>query len=150
MFTKACEYAIRAVLIVAIKGKEDSKLSIQQIAKEIDSPLAFTAKIMQTLTREGLVASVKGPSGGFYLDPKAKPVSLSQIVQAMDDESVLNTCALGLKECSDEQPCPIHHQVKAYKNKLKKVMEEKTVQLLAKELEEGKTFLKITRKRKVG
>jgi len=150
MFTKACEYAIRAVLIVAIKGKEDSKLSIQQIAKEIDSPLAFTAKIMQTLTREGLVASVKGPNGGFYLDPKAKPVSLSQIVQAMDDESVLNTCALGLKECSDEQPCPIHHQVKAYKNKLKKVMEEKTVQLLAKELEEGKTFLKITRKRKVG
>ncbi len=150
MFTKACEYAIRAVLIVAIKGKEDSKLSIQQIAKEIDSPLAFTAKIMQTLTREGLVASVKGPNGGFYLDPKAKPVSLSQIVQAMDDESVLNTCALGLKECSDEQPCPIHHQVKAYKNKLKKVMEEKTVQLLAKELEEGKTFLKITRKRKSG
>lgn len=136
MFTKACEYAIRAVLIVAIKGKEDSKLSIQQIAKEIDSPLAFTAKIMQTLTREGLVASVKGPNGGFYLDSKAKPVALSQIVQAMDDESVLNTCALGLKECSDKQPCPIHHQVKAYKNKLKKVMEEKTVQLLAKELEE--------------
>lgn len=150
MFTKACEYAIRAVLIVAIKGKEDRKLSIQQIAKEIDSPLAFTAKIMQTLTREGLVASVKGPNGGFFLDPKAKPVSLSQIVQAMDDESVLNTCALGLKECSDEQPCPIHHQVKAYKSKLKKVMEEKTVQLLAKELEEGKTFLKITRKRKLG
>lgn len=150
MFTKACEYAIRAVLIVAIKGKEDSKLSIQQIAKEIDSPLAFTAKIMQTLTREGLVASVKGPNGGFYLDSKAKPVALSQIVQAMDDESVLNTCALGLKECSDKQPCPIHHQVKAYKNKLKKVMEEKTVQLLAKELEEGKTFLKITRRRKSG
>lgn len=146
MFTKACEYAIRAVLIITMKGKEENKLSIQQIAKEIDSPLPFTAKILQRLSREGLVASVKGPNGGFYIDPKAKPVTLSQIVEAMEEENVLNTCALGLKECSDSQPCPIHHQVKAYKHKLKHVLQEKTIQMLAKELNEGKTFLRISRK----
>ena len=146
MFTKACEYAIRAVLIITMKGKEENKLSIQQIAKEIDSPLPFTAKILQTLSRERLVASVKGPNGGFYIDPKAKPVTLSQIVEAMEEENVLNTCALGLKECSDSQPCPIHHQIKAYKQKLKHVLQEKTIQMLAKELNEGKTFLRISRK----
>lgn len=142
MFTKACENAIRAVLIITNKGREDKKLSIQQIAKAIDSPLPFTAKILQTLSREGLVESVKGPNGGFYIDPKAKPITLSEVIRAMDEESVLTTCALGLKKCSDKQPCPIHHQVKAYKNQLSKVLHKKTVQDLAKDLTDGKTFLR--------
>lgn len=145
MFTKACENAIRAVLIITTKGKANKKLSVQQIAKAIDSPLAFTAKILQTLSREGLVESVKGPNGGFYIDPQAKPVTLIQIVRAMGEEKVLTTCGLGLKKCSDQEPCPIHHQVKAYKNQIIKVLHQKTVQDLMKDLADGKTFLRNNR-----
>jgi Rrf2 family transcriptional regulator, iron-sulfur cluster assembly transcription factor len=142
MFSKACEYAIRAVLYIAIKSIDDSKLSIKEIAKEIDSPEPFTAKILQTLSREGMISSIKGPNGGFFLAAKSKPIPLAAIVKAIDGEDVLHACALGLKECSDKFPCPIHEDIKTYKARLRQVMSEKTVQQLSLELREGKTFLK--------
>jgi Rrf2 family protein len=142
MFSKACEYAIRAVLYVAIKSGDKARLGLGEIAKEIDSPVPFTAKILQTLVREGIISSVKGPNGGFFLDLKSKPIPLSAVVQAIDGTDTLHTCAMGLKECSDQFPCPLHNEVKAYKNKLKQVITTKPVQQLAMELGQGKTFLK--------
>jgi len=142
MFSKACEYAIRASLYISRKRGAGTKLGIKEIAKEIDSPLPFTAKILQTLTREGIVSSTKGPNGGFFLDPKAKPVPLYAIVKAFDGDDVLHGCSLGLKECSDRFPCPIHHDVKSYQTQLRKIMREKTLQKLSDDLSRGKTFLK--------
>ncbi|MBX2943783.1 MAG: Rrf2 family transcriptional regulator [Cyclobacteriaceae bacterium] len=146
MFSKACEYAIRAALYISSKSIDGSKLSIKEIATEIDSPEPFTAKILQTLSREKIISSIKGPNGGFYLDPKAKPIPLNTIVKAMDGEDVLHTCSLGLKVCSDASPCPIHNDIKRYKDRLRKTMKEKTIQGLTKELASGKTFLKIDKK----
>lgn len=98
MFSKACEYALRAVLYIYIKGTDGARLGIPEIAKEIDAPIAYTAKILQTLTREGVISSIKGPNGGFFVDPQAKPVTLADIVKAMyGNEDVLHTCVLGLK-----------------------------------------------------
>lgn len=148
MFSKACEYAIRAALYISIKSVDGSKLGIKEIAKEIDSPEPFTAKILQTLSREKIISSIKGPNGGFYIDPKAKPVPINAIVNAMDGEDVLHTCSFGLKECSDKFPCPIHHEIKRYKDRLRKIMKEKTLQDLTKELASGKTFLKIDKKKR--
>ena len=142
MFSKACEYAIRAVLYISIRSIDGSKLSIKEIAKEIDSPEPFTAKILQSLSREGIISSIKGPNGGFFLEPKAKPIPLNMIVKAIDGEDILHSCALGLKQCSDKFPCPIHDEIKAYKNRLRDVMNGTTVQQLTKELARGKTFLK--------
>lgn len=76
MFSKACEYAIRAVIYISIRSIAGSKLSIKEIAKEIDSPLHFTAKILQTLSREGIISSIKGPNGGFYINQKQSPSPL--------------------------------------------------------------------------
>lgn len=142
MFSKACEYAIRASLYISIKSIDGSKLGIKEIAKEIDSPAHFTAKILQTLTREGIISSIKGPNGGFFLDPNAKPVPLTAIVKAIDGETILHSCSLGLKECSDKFPCPIHNDIKSYKERLRKIMKEKTLQQLGNDLVKGKTFLK--------
>jgi len=149
MFSKACEYALRAVLYISIKGVNGSRLGIPEIAKEVDAPLAFTGKILQTLVRERIISSIKGPNGGFFIDPRSKPVPLSAIIKAIDGgDDVLHTCALGLKECSDKFPCPIHDEIKRYKDRLRKVMRETTVQSLADDLSKGKTFLKNVRTKK--
>ena len=142
MFSKACEYAIRATLYISAKSINGSKLGIKEIAKEIGSPVHFTAKILQTLSRDGIISSIKGPHGGFYLEPRAKPVFLNAIVEAIDGSEVLDTCSLGLKQCSDHFPCPIHHDIMAYKNRLRNVINEKTIQQLALDLSNGNTFLK--------
>lgn len=142
MFSKACEYALRASLYISLKSSEHTKLGIAEIAKEIDSPVHFTAKILQTLTREGIISSIKGPNGGFFLDPQSKPVPLTAIVKAIDGEDILHSCSLGLKKCSDRFPCPIHNDIRAYKEKLQKIMREKTLQDLGRDLAKGKTFLR--------
>lgn len=143
MFSKACEYGLRAAIYINIKSINGSRLSIHEIANEVDAPIPFTAKILQTLVREGLIASIKGPNGGFYIDPKAKPVSLADIVNAIEGSSdSLHICTLGLKECSDKFPCPIHHQVKLYKDQIRKVMRETNIHDLTPDVVTGKTFLK--------
>lgn len=143
MFSKACEYALRAVLYISIKGVDGSRLGIPEIAQEIDAPMAFTAKILQTLARKGIISSIKGPNGGFFIDPNSEPISLSTVIKAIDgSDDVLHNCTLGLKECSDKFPCPIHHEVKRYKEHLRKVMSETTIQDLASDLSLGNTFLK--------
>lgn len=142
MFSKACEYAIRAALYISVKSIGGSKLGIQEIAKETDSPTHFTAKILQRLARQGIISSIKGPNGGFFLDPKSRPIPLNAIVKAIDGDDILHSCSLGLKVCSNKFPCPIHNEIMAYKDRLRKVMNEKTVQQLAIDLAQGKTFLK--------
>ncbi|HEY4655123.1 MAG TPA: Rrf2 family transcriptional regulator [Cyclobacteriaceae bacterium] len=148
MFSKACEYALRAVLYISMRSINGSRLGIPEIAREIDAPVAFTAKILQTLARERIISSIKGPNGGFFVDPGSKPVSLNAIVKAIDGDDVLHTCALGLKECSDRYPCPIHHEINHYKEHLRKIMKETTIQELAGNLSKGKTFLKNVRPKK--
>lgn len=143
MFSKACEYAIRAALYISIKSVDGSRLSIKEIAKEIDSPEPFTAKILQTLSREKIISSIKGPNGGFYLNPNDVPVPLNSIIKAIDGEDVLHACSLGLKVCSDSSPCPIHDEIKEYKDRLRKTMKETTLQDLADKLSKGETLLKI-------
>lgn len=143
MFSKACEYALRAVLYISIKSVNGSRLGIPQIAKEIDAPVPFTAKILQTLVREGVISSIKGPNGGFFIDPESEPISLASVVRAIDgSDDVLHSCTLGLKECSDKFPCPIHHEIKRYKERLRKIMKETTIRDLSRDLSNGKTFLK--------
>ena len=68
MFSKTCEYALRAMIFIAQKSKAGYKAGIKEIVKEIDAPEHFVAKILQDLVRKGFVQSLKGPTGGFYLE----------------------------------------------------------------------------------
>jgi len=130
-----------------MKSKDGRRIGIPEIATAIDAPTPFTAKILQTLAREGIISSIKGPNGGFYVDPDAEPVLLSDIITAIDgSDQVLSSCALGLRDCSDKYPCPIHHQVKQYKDRLRKVMKSTTIQDLSLDLAKGKTFLRLSRR----
>ncbi|MBS1559082.1 MAG: Rrf2 family transcriptional regulator [Bacteroidetes bacterium] len=142
MFSRACEYAIRAVLYIVIRSTDGTKLSVKEIAREADSPPSFTAKILQTLVREKIISSSKGPNGGFYVKPKAKPIMLNSIVKAIDGTDILKSCVLGLKECSDTFPCPVHWQVKESKTRLRDILLKKTIQELKDEFVKGKTYLK--------
>ena len=72
MFSKTCEYAIRAMIFIAQKSEHGIKVGIKEISKGIASPEHFIAKILQDLSRKGLVQSAKGPNGGFFLDTSSK------------------------------------------------------------------------------
>ena len=141
MFSKSCEYAIKAMIHICKETKDGSRLRFSQVAEAIDSPEPFTAKILQTLARHGFISSAKGPGGGFYIEPDAEPIIVMEVVDLIDGHGAFERCGLGLKECDANHPCPIHNEFVSYSNRLKKLLETKTIQDFAREIKSGRAFL---------
>ncbi|MCB0536095.1 MAG: Rrf2 family transcriptional regulator [Bacteroidetes bacterium] len=143
MFSKACEYGIRAAIYIAQQSLVDRKVSLKDIAKAIESPTAYTSKILQKLSKNSIIKSDKGPTGGFSMDKtELEKVKLCSIVYAIDGDAVYTGCGLGLKKCNENKPCPVHNQFKLIREELKKMLETTTVKTLATDFEKGLTFLK--------
>ncbi|MBR9845636.1 MAG: Rrf2 family transcriptional regulator [Algicola sp.] len=144
MFSKACEYGIRASIFIAKNSREGRRVSPKEISKEIDSPQAFTAKILQDLVRHKVIKSVQGAYGGFEIDKnKIASIKLSQIVEAIDGNGIYLGCGLGLRECNEHHPCPMHDKFKSIRNDLRDMLETTNLEELATGLKNGEAFLKV-------
>jgi Rrf2 family protein len=143
MFSKTSEYALRATIYIAQKGTAEHKLSIEEIAAAIDSPRSFIAKILQSLARDNkLVSSVKGPHGGFYITEKSKKLPVRAVLEAVEQDGVLNKCILGLHRCSEKNPCPIHADYKKIRIKLNQLFEKKSIGYLADKMDSQNIFIR--------
>lgn len=139
--SKSCEYAIRATIYVAGISMQAEKASIIEIADAIGSPVPFTGKILQLLTRKKILCSVKGPHGGFYVQD-VHMIYLIDIVRAIDGNGLFTACSMGLKDCSDRQPCPMHHQIKPIKAQLMKELSQNSIYEMVHSYEKRRYFLK--------
>lgn len=143
MFSKACEYGIKATVFIAQKATDTKWLGINAISEEIDSPVPFTAKVLQMLVKGGVLHSKKGPNGGFFIDKLVlQQITLLHIVRTIDGETKYFGCGLGLKNCNEEKPCPMHEHFKAIRQDLLWTLENTKVIDLAKDLNKKLTFLK--------
>lgn len=128
MFSKTTEYALRATIFIAQKGTLQNKLGIEEISKAIDSPKSFTAKILQTLTKNNkIVSSVRGPRGGFYMSESSKLLSLRAVLDALEEDNILKKCILGLNKCSEINPCPLHAEYKVIRENITALFDTKTI-----------------------
>jgi Rrf2 family transcriptional regulator, iron-sulfur cluster assembly transcription factor len=144
MFSKACEYAIKASIFIAISSYNNKKVSPKEISEEIDSPKAFTAKILQELAKNEIIKSTKGPYGGFEIDKnKISSIKLSKIVKAIDGDSIFKGCGLGLESCDEDHPCPVHDKFKIVRTELRDMLENTNLEQLALNIKTGGSFLKI-------
>lgn len=143
MFSKTCEYGIRATIYIASESHQGNRVGLKDIAQKIDSPEAFTAKILQILARNQIIHSIKGVGGGFEIPKEAlSQIKMIQIVLAIDGDIVYTGCGLGLSNCSDEHPCPAHEKFKAIRSELALMLENTTLEELALGVKSGDTFLK--------
>lgn len=143
LFSKACEYGMRAIIYIAQQSLTGQKVSLKTIAKEIDGPEAFTSKILQQLTKKDILKSFKGSTGGFIMEEcKLKKINLLEVVEAIDGTKVLTQCGLGLEVCSETFPCPVHYKFKAVRNELREMLATTSVYDSVVGLEQKKLFLK--------
>ena len=141
MFSKTCQYAIRAVIFISKKSSEGDRVGIKEIAEGIDSPEHFIAKILQELGKKGLISSFKGPNGGFFIDDDST-CTIADVVKAIDGDRVFSGCGLGLAYCSKSKPCPIHNEFKAVRDELSCVLSEAKVSLFNENLLNSLTYIK--------
>ena len=142
MFSKSCEYAIKAMIFVSQKSKDEGNVGVKEIAKGIDAPEHFIAKILQDLSKKKLLNSMKGPNGGFYINQGNLKSSLADIVKAVDGDSIYKDCVIGLKLCSEKNPCPVHFEYKEIKRNLISMLEDNTIADFNEKLDLEKFFLK--------
>ena len=143
MFSKACEYGIKASVYIIDSSLKNQKVSMKDVAKAIDSPEAYTSKILQQLSRNNIIQSEKGPTGGFSVEKdKIEQLNLSMIVAAIDGDAIYKGCGLGFHQCNESKPCIIHHQYKSIRGDLKTMLEKTLLVDLSEDIEKGLSFLK--------
>ncbi len=134
MFNKETEYALRSLVYIQSQNMKGERPGIAEIARAIDAPQFYIAKILQRLAKQGFVNSVKGKGGGFYFDDTKDDLHLKDIISSTEGSDLFTGCGFGLKQCDENHPCPIHHKYAPIREALSKLVSEETVQGLAKNL----------------
>ncbi|KAA3648567.1 MAG: Rrf2 family transcriptional regulator [Bacteroidetes bacterium] len=119
MLSKSCQYAIRILMFICSKSKQVERVRLLEISHAIASPPAFTSKILQQLVAAKLICSQKGANGGFKIaEVDCSQITLGQIIETIEGKSLTANCFLGLSQCSDNNPCPVHHLYYPIKSEL--------------------------------
>jgi Rrf2 family protein len=134
LLSRACEYAIRAVLYLA-KQQDAGYVSVKEIAEHTNVSFHFLGKILQSLTQKGLLVSYKGPKGGIQLASSPDDITVFQVVEAIDGLSVLNQCVLGLPNCGEGKPCALHDQWGPIRAEINDMFQGKSIAQLLQESE---------------
>ncbi len=133
ILSKTCSYAIRAFIYVANNGDGRAFVPIQEVSRSLGISFHFLTRILRTLSARGLLVSSKGAQGGVALGRPAGDIRVIDIVRAIEGEDFFDRCILGLDECSDIDPCPLHAEWVRYREKLQAFFQATTMA----ELSEG-------------
>lgn len=137
MWSKTTEYAIRALVQVAVSNSEGRRPGFREIADSIDAPVQFTAKILQSLSRASLLKSVRGRGGGFYFDPEGEELKLAQVIRVLEGDKYFSGCVVGLPRCDVNHPCPLHNEFYRIRTQLVELSNQETIQGLARKIGDG-------------
>ena len=122
IFSKSFGYVVRGMLYVATMQNGKRYVQVEEIASGLNVPRHFMGKIMKKLVKERLLASSKGPSGGFTLHEISLATPLARIAEITEGPDFFGKCVLMMKECNSTNPCPLHFQMEVVKNRMKAVL----------------------------
>ncbi len=129
--TRAGEYGVRCTLYLALKG-QGKIVRRKEIAKAMEMPEQFLAKIAQQLARSGFLEIIQGPKGGYRLLVSAEKLTLLEVVEAMTGEIYLNDCIMTPGSCSRNSSCAVHLVWERARNQLRETLREATFDKLLK------------------
>lgn len=141
MLSLSCKMSIKAVIYLSSKSQKGERAGIKEISQRINANEHTVGKILQLLVRKKIIKSLKGPSGGFFLDEAQQEQSIITIVQAVEGDDVFTQCGLGLGSCSAARPCPIHDRYKEARELMEQVFRDNKVRSLCSSVTEGVAYL---------
>lgn len=141
MISNTCKTAIKAVIYLCSKFESEENASIKEVGEFINANEHTVGKILQTLVRQDIINSQKGPAGGFYISKAQQKQPIINIVEAIDGKQIFKNCGLGLSQCSSKHPCPIHNDYKEARDLVEKLFKEKNVLNLCEPVSNGLAYL---------
>ena len=120
-FRKTTEYAIRVMVYLAENSGE--RFSVSFLNKTLNIPYKYLGRLMNQLSQQNLVQVTQGKYGGYLLETRRLPeIYLYQIVDAVEGLQDYDRCILGFPQCSDENPCALHHLWVEQRDAIKKML----------------------------
>ncbi len=141
MLSLTCKTAIKAVIFLASKHPSGANAGIKEISLHINASEHTVGKLLQTLVREQVINSIKGPSGGFYITREQLKQPIIHIVNAIDGAEVFRECGLGLSKCSSLHPCPMHDEYKLARDILENLFKTNNISHLCEPVNNGVAYL---------
>ncbi len=105
--TRAADYGVRVMIHLA-GLPPGTRISHFEIAKAVECPVAFLAKVLQRLTRAGLIIAHRGNAGGVELPDAHRHASMLTVMEAIEGPLRLNLCLESEHSCSRQGWCPAH------------------------------------------
>ena len=94
-------------LVAASMRHPGSGRSLDGIAGETGLDLPTLTQLVTFLRQSGLV-SRRGRTGALRLARDPSAISVLDVIRAIEGSGIWRHCLLGLSECSDKAPCPVH------------------------------------------
>jgi Rrf2 family transcriptional regulator, iron-sulfur cluster assembly transcription factor len=131
VFSRSAGYAVQALTYLA--AQPPGKLTgAREIAEEAQIPMPFLWKILRNLSQKKLVRSFKGVRGGYELARAAEKISVTQVLAASPDARHTDYCVLGLDQCNEVTPCPLHESWKTVRSQIDDLLKETSLADLAR------------------
>jgi Rrf2 family iron-sulfur cluster assembly transcriptional regulator len=108
LLPQTAEYALRAVVHVA-RHAEAGPVRVPTMAAALALPRNYLSKTLHQLARAGVLASARGPAGGFRLAVPADALTLDRIVAVFGDTGA-RRCLLADRPCGQDPGCPVHQR----------------------------------------
>jgi Rrf2 family protein len=94
------------IQLAALAG--NGRVSLPDLARSTGAPQSFLSKVLQSLTRAGLISSRRGQTGGFHISQRGAAASMREVIEAVDGAICLNLCLIPGRSCSRKARCPAH------------------------------------------
>jgi len=128
--TRAADYAVRVMIHLATPAVE-GRISLPELARATGAPVSFLSKVMQALSRAGMISSRRGQAGGFRISLRGRGASMSEVIEAIDGPISLNVCLKSARSCRRKASCPAHPVWRQAQRAMLEVLANVTVWQLA-------------------
>ncbi|MDG0978845.1 MAG: Rrf2 family transcriptional regulator [Halieaceae bacterium] len=100
-------YAVTSMLDLALH-REHGPIPLAGISTRQDISLSYLEQLFAQLRRQGLVKSVRGPGGGYYLGKALDVISVADVIEAVNEDTDATRCR-GKGSCQKGATCLTHH-----------------------------------------
>jgi Rrf2 family transcriptional regulator, cysteine metabolism repressor len=131
-FGVGVDYSLKALLMLAERYGTNSPVRVEEIADAQNIPENYLRRLLIELKRGGLVASQKGPSGGYMLARPPARITMADVVEIIEgDYSPVECLEDSSSMCPREAPCAMRDVWREVRSSVDGILRGVTLQALS-------------------
>ena len=121
-FSKKADYGLMAMTHLATEASHGTA-SAREIAERYGIPIELLAKVLQQLTRHGLLASHMGIHGGYHVARPTAAISVAEVIEAIDGPLAITACGPADERCDQFSKCNVRDPLWRVKDRIVRVLQ---------------------------